>query len=499
MNRWAHFLRRLGPRLLLAAPILLGASVALARGGGGHSYSGGSHSSGGGHSYSGGGGGGGGDGGIGILLQLVFTYPKVGIPVVILVIALYVLSQRATRTGPGFSTSDDGALQETASAQVWKRGVASPHWLEALRQDDPDFSEPLFLDFVAALVARSVATFRTPRAAEVDRYLAGPGVLSPFSPGGWQNVVVGSTQLVSVSPAEDGWRAAVQVALGASNAYGGGWWRTTWLFARKRGVRSKGPGEITRLACPACGAGSERREDGACQYCGQKPPPGEAAWAVQRVSVVAREARPPVALGGYAEEVGTNLRTIRSPSLAANLASLPQSLPGFEREEAIARFRYVFLQLQKAWSDRDLATLRALTTDAVFSTWRYWIEAYRAAGLRNRLEQVQVARIEPAKVTLDKYYAAVTVRIFASMVDQTVNDGGRVVDGKPAPRAFTEYWTFVRTRSASSPEGVACSGCGANLPAGQTGQCPYCGSLVGAPAFDWILSRIDQDEDYTGT
>jgi hypothetical protein len=45
---------------------------------------------------------------------------------------------------------------------------------------------------------------------------------------------------------------------------------------------------------------------------------------------------------------------------------------------------------------------------------------------------------------------------------------------------------------------VTCPGCGATLPAGQSGKCPYCGSLVGAPAFDWILSRIDQDEDYTG-
>jgi hypothetical protein len=494
----ARLLCRLGPRLLLVAPLLLFAFEALGRGGGGHSYSGGSRSFGGGSSYSGGGGDA--DGFIlGLVIRLVFTFPQYTVPIILVGIVVYVAIQRAGQTGPGFSTYDGDALGETASAQAWTRGDAAPTGLEALRRGDPDFSEPLFLDFVAALVARSVATFETPRAVEVERYLAGPGVLSHFSPGGWQNVVVGSAQLTSVASAPDGWRATVQVALGASNAQGGCWWRTTWSFTRKLGVRSKGPGEITRLACPSCGAGSERREDGACQYCGQSPPPGEAAWAVKRITVVAREERPPIALGGYAEEVGTDLPTIRSPSLKADLAALPQTLPGFDRAQAFARYRQVFLQLQKAWSDRDLAALRPLTTDAVFSTWRYWVEAYRAAGLRNRLNQVQVSLIEPARVTFDKYYAAVTVRIYASMVDQTVDGGGRVVDGKPAPRAFTEYWTFVRTRSAASPEGVTCSGCGASLPAGQTGQCPYCGSLVGAPAFDWILSRIDQDEDYTGT
>jgi len=227
--------------------------------------------------------------------------------------------------------------------------------------------------------------------------------------------------------------------------------------------------------------------------------PGEDAWAAEAVAVLEAESRPPLALGGYAEEVGTGLPTVQSPTLAADLAALPQRLPGFDWSQARARFGQVFQRLQRAWSDRDLAALRPLTTDAVFSTWRYWVEAYRAAGLRNQLEQVQVSRIDPARVTLDMYYAAVTARIFASMVDETVDDGGRVVDGKAAPRAFTEYWTFVRTLSQAKAEGVTCSGCGASLPAGQTGQCPYCGSLVGAPAFDWILSRIDQDEDYTGT
>src|SRR5262245_17589386 len=179
---------RLGPRLLLAAPILLWASVALARGGGGHSYSGGSRS------YSGGGGssGGGGDGFlVGLVIELCFAYPQVGIPLLVIGFVAYIFLKSTTRLGPGFSTDGSDADDEVAPAYARTRGPPSLTGLEALRQDDPDFSEPLFLDFVAALVARSVATFRTPRATEVDRYLAGPGTLTPFSPGGWQNVVVG--------------------------------------------------------------------------------------------------------------------------------------------------------------------------------------------------------------------------------------------------------------------------------------------------------------------
>jgi hypothetical protein len=497
MNRLGSLARR----LLLLSPFVLTATAALARGGGGHSYSGGSQG-GSGHSYSSGTHGGGGfsggsdDGGVILLvLELLFRYPKIGVTLLVVAIVLFVKVKSSTAVSSGFSTGDAGALYRTASSHA--AGVGRPE-LEALRQADPDYSEPLFLDFVAALAARAVAVAGTPRLAEVERYLADSRVLLPFGAGGWRNVVVGSTRLRSVAVGADAIRIAVDVALAATGAAGGRWWQTTWTFTRKAGVHSKGPAEITKLACPACGAGSERREDGACQYCGQKPAPGEAAWAALTVLVTRVEARPPIVLGGYAEERGTELPTVKSPALAADLARLTQRLPDFDWAKARDRFGRAFLGLQHAWSERDVAGIRPLATDAVFSTWRYWIEAYRVAGLRNRLQQIEVRRIDAARVSLDKYYAAITARIFASMVDQTVDDGGRVVDGQTAPRIFTEYWTFVRTLAAARTDGVTCSGCGASLPAGQTGQCPYCGALVGAPAFDWILSRIDQDEDYTG-
>ncbi len=486
--------RRIATRLMLALPLLLAAAEALARAGGGQSYSGDSSDGG---DFSGGGGGDG-SGLIFLLLHLVFRYPVVGIPLLIVVVVFFLKARSATGTGQGFSTGAQGALGQTASAQAAARAGQGSYQLEALRKDDPDFSEPLFLDFVAALVARGVAAAGTGNLVPVERYLAGPRALAPFGAGGWRNVVVGSARLRTVGVGPEGSRLVVDVTLGATGTAGGRWWRSAWTLARKAGVHSKGPGEITKLACPACGAGAERSEDGSCKYCGQRPAPGEAAWALLQVTLLQEESRPPISLGGYAEERGTERPTIHSPALQAELAALKQRLPDLEWEKASARFGQVFLALQQGWSTRDLAALRALTTDAVFATWRYWIEAYRAAGLRNVLEQVQVARLEPARASLDRYYAAITVRVFASMVDRTVDDGGRVVDGQAAPRRFTEYWTFVRTLGAAKQEGATCSGCGATLPAGQSGECPYCASLVGAPAFDWILSRIDQDEDYTG-
>src|SRR5438045_2110412 len=95
-NRRRPFIRHLASIIFLITILTL-PSLLFARAGGGQSYSGGSHSS---SSHSGGGGGGGGDGSGAIWLifqaiRLCIVYPKVGIPVVILIVGGIVYFYRA--------------------------------------------------------------------------------------------------------------------------------------------------------------------------------------------------------------------------------------------------------------------------------------------------------------------------------------------------------------------------------------------------------------------
>jgi len=44
----------------------------------------------------------------------------------------------------------------------------------------------------------------------------------------------------------------------------------------------------------------------------------------------------------------------------------------------------------------------------------------------------------------------------------------------------------------------ACPNCGAALNINMTGHCNYCKAKVSSGEFDWVLSRIEQDEVYGG-
>src|SRR5690606_8440594 len=129
----------------------------------------------------------------------------------------------------------------------------------------------------------------------------------------------------------------------------------------------------------------------------------------------------------------------------------------------------------------------------------YWIDQYKRAGLKNVIELLREPRVELVKVESDRHYDAITVRIFASCHDYTVRTAsGEIVGGsRSAARVFTEYWTFIRATGATSaprPSDVGPS-CGSSLEKiSMSGICGACGSKLTSGRFDWVASRIEQDE-----
>ena len=83
-----------------------------------------------------------------------------------------------------------------------------------------------------------------------------------------------------------------------------------------------------------------------------------------------------------------------------------------------------------------------------------------------------------------------------------VDGAGKVVAGsKNNLRRWSEYWTFVRNRNAKPAPARAdlnCPNCGAPLKVNVTGICEFCGGKITSGEFDWVLSKIEQDESYRG-
>ena len=506
MKKWAKALRRWE----MLAALFFVASVttnALARPGGGGSFSGGG-GGGGSHGGGGGGGGGGGDGIGSLVIWLIFEHPAIGIPLVI-VIGIVALIRRMNQSRmTDWSTAERRPNVQVASGRP---AASARRELERLRDLDPNFSAVLFEDFLYALYAEvhtargrsAIARYSAFLAPAAAAALQGPPLVDV------RNIIVGAMSFVDVrGPREGGADVVVRVHFEtnytevAPNRTEQSYYAVEeWTLSRRANARSRTPDRARIFACPSCGAPLDAVTAGTCAYCRKAVATGEFDWVVIQIALVHRSPRGPMLTGNTAEE-GNDLPTLVDGDAAARLHQLSAKDPQFNWQAFQGRVGLIFREFQVAWSDRDLAKMRAYLSDRLFETQVFWVEAYKQQRLRNVTSNARILNIELARITSDAFFDAITVRIFAVSLDFTVaDDGGRVVSGSQTrERRYTEYWTFIRgsARRGATRTDPACPSCGAPLDINMAGACKYCKAKVTTGDFDWVLSRIEQDEAYEG-
>jgi predicted lipid-binding transport protein (Tim44 family) len=504
---WMRRLALLG----LALGLLLSVP-ALARVGGGDSFGGGDSGG-----DWGGDGGGGGDGSgelFAWLFYLAVRYPYVGVPLLGAAGVGWYLARGRKKGGP--PASQDTLLMRARAGALARRRAVLKTQLEPLVKDDPNFSELLFLDFVHMIYTRFQEARGQPESEGLKPYLS-EEILERLARVGRQvgpsglkveAVVVGALRVDGVGRVGDFWQLACELESNytersqeRTQTY---YSRTRLAFHRRAGVLSKAPDEIRALGCPGCGSPVKLDAENLCAYCGRAVEPGLFHWELHEVEELMRMRREEAPLPPGGEEVGTRLPTVFAEDLDLQQKAFLLRYPGESLTRLQARAREVFLELQAAWSAGEWERARAFETDRLFQAHLFWMDRYKARGLRNLLEDVQVQELTLVKLERDAFYELATLRIQARMRDYTVDASGRVVTGrKDPPRTFSEYWTFMRRAGFQPREGEdggthSCPACGAPIQVGMHGRCEHCDANLTAGQFDWTLALIEQDEAYGG-
>lgn len=503
--RIAAALVRVAGLLPLLAALAL-AAPALARVGGGDTYSGSHRPSGPGSGSS--------DGDsdfVFFLVWLLFRHPAVGIPILIIVALVWLVGKSSGGASrAGWETAPPGR-------PTYGPPPRQPAWaeLEKVRRFDPGFSRVLFEDFLYALYARVHEARGNGTIEQLSAYLS-PAALESLKRSGAglsevRGIVIGAMHLAQVRGA-DGPSPSVSASVGFESNYteiqgseGHGRAQTyyaveRWTLTRRRDVQSRPPERARRIGCPSCGAPLEAIRGEVCSYCNKVVSSGEFDWRVEAIEILGKEARPP-ALSSSVQEEGTELPTLVSPGAQEGIAKLCAADPQFSMPLFQARAEMIFAELQAAWSSRDWTRSRPHVSDNLFQMQLYWIETFERLKVRNVLDELEIRGVQLAAVHSDSYYDVITVRIFARCLDFYRADDGRILSGSASrPRPFSEYWTFIRGRGkGGAPKAQkSCPNCGAPLQINQAGICEYCKAKVTSGEFDWILSRIEQDEAYQG-
>jgi hypothetical protein len=491
-------------------------AFAAARPGGGSSFSGGSHSSGsssrssgssssrsGGYSTSGRYSGGSDSDGLGLIGFLLSSglggFGFVGFVIFVIVLAA-VMKQQGARLHWDAGIADEPTRRERIRPL-----------LEQIRAQDPNFSIVLFEDFLYALYAQAHTLRGTGGLERLSSHLkpAARQALTALGPvHGVRSIIVGAMRYLSVEGVSGARPIEIAVEFEANysetpegRAEQSYYTRETWRLSRAHGVLSRTPDRAKVFVCPSCGAPLDSMVGGRCQYCQATVDTGQFDWVVETIDVAERETRGPL-LTGTTEEQGTDRPTIVDRDLQARFGELSQRDPAFAWPAFQSRVALIFAAMQTSWSNREWTSVRPFVSDNLFQMLNYWIEAYKKERLRNVTEGARIENIELVRISSDRFFDALTVRLFASSLDFTIaDDDGRVVAGsRSKPRRYSEYWTLIRGSARKGPTrtDAACPSCGAPLKIEMAGHCEYCRAKVTSGDFDWVLSRIEQDDVYEG-
>jgi predicted lipid-binding transport protein (Tim44 family) len=499
--------------LLLLVGIALLATDAFARPGGGSGYSGGGGSSGGGFSgggFSGGSSSSDSDGDlIGVLIWLLIEHPQIGVPLVILFIMIGVV-RRLRKPKTAISSVPP-------PAEKVNRVRAAENKLKAVRQDDANFSHTLFLDFVQHLYYQVHHLGGKPEFNHLRPYISPSFFQEMLNTASPQTeiteVVIGSADVVHVERNQEWETLTVEFDANYTSTTGKYslryWSLSRWTFNRKRGLQSPGPEAMRNPGCPSCGSPLETTPAGECIHCGTTVVPGSLTWELVAIRTIKREQQKGVQFGGYAEERGTDLPTVRDSSLDADTEEflkrhgLLNQRADYWKTLRSKVIEPIFTEIYVSWSQNDWERARPLMTDNLFRSHHWWINQYKKAGVTNKLDDLRITNVIPARLDTDKFYETLTVRIYASVKDYTVDKSGKLIGGSNIkPRLFSEYWTFIRRTGVEKKESdfnpANCPNCGSPVKMGMAGICPACNAKVTSGDFGWVLSRITQDDVYIG-
>ncbi len=519
---------RLAARVTVVLACVAGLeAIAAARPGGGESFSGG-----GGHSQGGGGGG----GGAGLIFELVFwmfrlvfLYPAIGLPIVAVVVGYVIYSAHRQRQNQDWDSGPPAVLHDAVErsemgggdpdGSAGGAGGKAPRGIELsdVRRLDPAFSQVVFEDFAFRLFSTAHRARHTAEElATVAPYVAtdARAELAGRAPAGQPvvQVVVGALRVIRVElpdaptdPEGRTQRVRVTVEYEANLAAADHTSYTveTWRFGRDATVQSKPPGATRTFPCPSCGAPwqASRTTTQVCASCGQAVDNGRFDWVVERVALSSSDERPPTVTAEVPER-GTDLPTYRQPGVDAAWRALTGDDPEVTDAALDARLAMIYRELNAAWASNDLGPVRGLVSDGLYDYLSYWVDAYRQQGLRNALEDMRITRTALARLVRDRYYDAITIRIWATGKDYVIRTptGPLVRGSKHRERPYSEYWTLIRSAGRKGAPRVqpACSHCGAPLQINQSGECEHCGAHVTSGEFDWVVSKIEQDDTYRG-
>ncbi|MCW3122949.1 MAG: hypothetical protein JWQ38_2441 [Flavipsychrobacter sp.] len=191
------------------------------------------------------------------------------------------------------------------------------------------------------------------------------------------------------------------------------------------------------------------------------------------------------------------VNNIEATTLAPSTVSFPE---GLDAQKVAGSF----MAIQDAWQRQDLSNVRKWLSDGMYQRMTTQFKMMDVLGQRNTLSDIRINGIVAAGTLIDGNYYTAEAAISFRMNDSFTSSKYPAFNESFPDDAAIEYWTFIKRKDSDNEKNLYdnnnCPNCGApfEVKMGEISRCSNCNTLTNSAAYDWVLSEITQEEEYSG-
>lgn len=212
----------------------------------------------------------------------------------------------------------------------------------------------------------------------------------------------------------------------------------------------------------------------------------------------------PGGFGGSAKKKSTgsqnNTQSVKLPDRTQQIADIIRKEDEyFDSADLVAHGRHIFVELQNAWSERNLEPVRDMLHPNLYDQTQTQVNIKIKDKLINKLERISVTNAYITSYRREKEFEHITIFLDTQMIDyQIKEDTQEVVAGDKTTLWKLRYkMTLTRSIGIKTPKtedkakGCNCPNCSAPLDITAFGKCEYCGTIVTTGKYGWVVSSLN--------
>ncbi|MCI9434637.1 MAG: Tim44 domain-containing protein [Bacilli bacterium] len=163
-------------------------------------------------------------------------------------------------------------------------------------------------------------------------------------------------------------------------------------------------------------------------------------------------------------------------------------LPNFNIEKFNSTVFNIYKNIQEAWMDFDLDTIRDLVSDEIYNMYSMQLSTLQVKGQKNIMENIHYITNYISSITINNNLTTINTVLKVTCNDYVIDNNDKVVRGNKC-RTLTYTYLLTFTKYTNPTNITNCPNCGAKIDINASGKCEYCNATIINEEEKWIMTK----------